>query len=42
MHAEIYQGIEGGVCHGQPEEGQEDVLRVLVTHHRLQRDGSDE
>ena len=33
IHAEIYQGIEGGVGHGQPEEGQEHVLRVLVAHH---------
>ena len=33
IHAEIYQRIEGRVCHGEPEEGQEHVLRVLVAHH---------
>ena len=36
VHTEVDERIEGGVGHGQPEEGQEDVLGVLVTHHRLE------
>ena len=36
VHTEVDEGIEGGVGHGQPEECEEDVLGVLVTHHRLQ------
>ena len=35
VHTEVDEGIEGRVGHGQPEEGQEHVLGVLVTHHRL-------
>ena len=26
IHEEVNDGVEGGVCHGQPEEGEEDVL----------------
>ena len=36
VHTEVDERIEGGVGHGQPEECEEDVLGVLVTHHRLQ------
>ena len=36
VHLEVDEGVDSGVGHGQPEEGEEDVLGVLVTHHRLQ------
>ena len=36
VHTEVDERVEGGVGHGQPEEGEKDVLGVLVTHHRLQ------
>ena len=41
IHTEVDQRVEGGVGHGQPEEGEEDVLSVAVPHHGLQgREGS--
>ena len=36
IHTEVDQRVEGGVGHGQPEEGEEDVLSVAVPHHGLQ------
>ena len=30
VHHEVDDGIDGGVGHGQPEEGKEDVLTVVL------------
>ena len=35
VHTEIHQGVEGRVGHGEPEEGEEDVLSIAVAHHIL-------
>ena len=39
IHTEVHQGVEGRVGHGQPEEGEEDVLSIAVAHHVLRGKG---
>ena len=31
VHLEVDEGVDGGVGHGQPEEGKEDVLCACVS-----------
>ena len=35
IHTEIHQGVEGRIRHGEPEEGEENVLSKGVAHHIL-------
>ena len=39
IHTEIHQRVQSRVGHGQPEEGEEDVLGDAVAHNILISDG---
>ena len=39
IHLEVNEGVDGRVCHGQPEEGQEDVLGAGVLPGSLKEGG---
>ena len=42
VHLEVYEGVDGRVGHGEPEEGEKDVLRARVSARVLKERGDNE